>query len=112
MSRSGRDKDGVDRSAVAGAMKVFQIQSVIPNLVQMVTQEFGFADLKFDWTYRGAGEEDCVETGSNSRNVEFQKNGSLNAGQLCLKNLDLGNPGITLIRVDRERAVGSDLTQD
>jgi hypothetical protein len=112
MWRFSRDKDRINRSAVTGAVKVLQIQSVIPNLVQVVAKKFGFANLEFDWTYRGTGDEDCVETSSNSRNVEFQENSSLNADQTCLKELDLRNPGITLIRVDRESAVGRDLSQN
>src|SRR5215471_9214087 len=107
-----RNKDRINRSAVTGAVKVLQIQSVVPNLVQMIAKEFGFANLEFYWTYRGTRDEDRVNTCSDSRNVEFQENRSLDSDQICLKELDLGNPGVTLIRIDRERAVRRDLSQD
>jgi hypothetical protein len=78
----------------------------------VVAKEFEFTHLEFYCTYRRTGDEDYVETSSNPRNIELQKNISLDADQICLKELDLGNPGITLIRVDRERAVCCNLSQN
>ena len=60
------------RSIVTGLVKVFQIQRIIPNLLNCRSLEFFFANLEFHHEHHRTNEQHRINSAAHARDVKFQ----------------------------------------
>jgi len=72
----GGDEDGYDRGCVTGLVKVFQIERVIPNLVERGAVKRFFADLELNHKDDPANQQHGIDSTAHAGDVEFKKNAS------------------------------------
>lgn len=72
----GGDEDRDDWKRVTGLVEVFQIERVIPDLVECGAVEGFFADFEFDDEHDAADEEHSIDAAAHAWDVEFEENGA------------------------------------
>jgi len=81
-------------------MKVFQIQCIVPDLIDVVSLEIRLTNLELDRENHRAGNDSRIEPAAQPRHVVFQKDCSVNARERSLQHSCLLNPCIPLLRFD------------
>ena len=91
-----RDEDWDNRRVMAGAMEVFQVEGIVPNLISMNAGVIGCADFEFenenDWSH----DHDGIDPTSDSRDDELHQHEPAEPIQRLLKGGDLNEPGVAL----------------
>ena len=93
-------------------MKVLQVERVIPDLVYVVARKLGFAHLELDREDCCTGNEGRIEAAAETRNVEFQEDGTFDTGECALEQRNLVKPGVPLAGLHSKGAVACDFPKD
>src|SRR5437899_11872071 len=93
-------------------MKILEIESVIPNLIDCRTIEYFLTDFEFNREHGWPAHEHHVNASAHSRNVELEEDRSGKPGELRTKEFDLREPSVSLRGNQSKFAVKRELTQD
>ena len=87
----GGDQDGCDHAVVAGLVKVFEIERVVPNLIHRSTVEERFTHLELDDKNGMVDQCQYVDAFAQTRHDELKENcaAACERFQFFLKNLYL-----------------------
>src|SRR5439155_17175280 len=105
LGSAGGDQDRDERDRMACLMKILQIQSIIPLLIQRCAVKGLFPDLELNNKHHGSNQEHCINAPPHSWNVKLQKDGAWHAIETSLEKADLCEPGIPLCWEQREVTV-------
>jgi len=108
--RGNKDRD--DGCCVAGFVKVFQIEAVVPGLIEVRALVTPLAYFEFDRENDSGHDQNGIDAASDPRDVELEVNAAGEAGQTSLQNLDLNFPGIALLELERKLALRCHRTKD
>ena len=70
----GRDEDGDDGRAVAGLVKVFQVEAVVPGLIEVRALVTPLAYFEFDRENNSGRDQNSINTTSDPRNIKLKVN--------------------------------------
>ena len=72
-ARMGRDQNRDNRCRVALSVEVLEVQSIVPDLVDVVSPERFGADFEFDHKENRSGNQYRVDTAPDARDDELEK---------------------------------------
>ena len=78
------------------AMKVLQIECVVPDLIFSRPGKLGRVVFKFEDDDRGASDQYDIDAAADAGHNILEENGPGYAAQSGLKNVDLANPSVAL----------------
>jgi len=78
-ARMGRDQNRDNRCRVALSVEVLEVQSIVPDLVEVVSRERLGTDLELDHEKDRSGNQYCVDPASDTRDDELEKDRSFDA---------------------------------
>ena len=87
---------------MTSSMKVFQIKSVVPHLIDGFPVKSALPNLELQNKDVSAGKNNGIDPTSNTRNIEFQTEITLNPLKRFFKDLNFIFPGGGLSRGDGE----------
>jgi hypothetical protein len=75
-TRMRRDQNRDNRRGVALPVEVLEVQSIVPDLVEVVSRERLGTDLEFDHEKDWSGNQYCIAPASDTWDDELEKDGS------------------------------------
>jgi hypothetical protein len=97
---------------MAPLVKVLQIECIVPNLIEVVSMEVRCTDFELDCKDRGSRDQDGIKTAADPRNNELKEQRAVYAIKRRPQDVNLGNPGVALRRIEREFAVSCESSDD
>src|SRR5690606_19759462 len=89
---AGSHEDGDNLSIAATAVKILQVQRIVPSLIDVSGVESHRADLEFDGHDDVAGKHYSINAVADTRDGELEEEMSVSAAQRRLQQLDLFKP--------------------
>ncbi len=82
-------------------MEVFQIERIIPGLVPVSPEILSRPHLELDWNNRSAAYDDRIDSAPQARHIELEIELAEPVTQYSLEELNLRQPCISLLTLDR-----------
>ena len=93
-------------------VKILQVESVVPNLIDRGPIERLLANFEFNGEDHWSDHENDINASAHSRYVELEEDRSCEAIHLGLKKVDLYEPSSGLSSIDIERRIECKLTDN